>query len=169
MWIRLHIRCDKRIKLTVPTWVLFSLVLLFHCEVVTSLVNKHLSRAHTLVTVFQDKMNQHHLFVHFQVINSAFSFFFPAYKVVPSRLSPGLSALPLLTWCYRLTSIAETDELKYLCFPFLPHHWCHFAYFHLPGNPSFGSFSSLVAAQGFHHRSETWAFYTCSFVRCVNV
>lgn len=82
MWIRLHIRCDKRIKLIVPTWVLFSLVLLFHCEVVTSLVNKHLSCAHTLVTVFQDKMNQHHLFVHFQVINSAFSFFFPAYKVV---------------------------------------------------------------------------------------
>lgn len=82
MWIRLHIRCDKRIKLIVPTWVLFSLVLLFHCEVVTSLVNKHLSCAHTLVTVFQDKMNQHHLFVHFQVKNSAFSFFFPAYKVV---------------------------------------------------------------------------------------
>lgn len=114
-------------------------------------------------------MNHHHLLVHPQVTNAAFSFFFPVYKVVPSRLSPGLSALPLLTWCYRLTSVAETEELKRLCFPFLPHHWCHFAYFYFPGNPSFGSFSSLVAAQGFHHRSDTWAFYTCLFVRCVNV
>lgn len=75
----------------------FSLVFLFHCEAVTSLVNRQLFRAHTLVTVFQDKMNHHHLLVHLQVINAAFSFFFPVYKVVPSRLCAELSTLPLLT------------------------------------------------------------------------
>lgn len=152
----LHIRCDIRIKFTVPTWIFILLSIIF------SLVNTHLPRGHNLDTVFQDKANNRHALVHFHVTNAASSLECTEWCIPQCLL---FSFLPLLQahqcrqTCRVTMFVLSIDSPAARLHIFISQNTPPFAHLYVWLLPRVFTTVPILGP----------SFLVCLFVRCVNV